>query len=193
MNMKRITLLVLVFFLNSGFTDKGMWIIDSDSKLTIQGSTNINEFSCKINYYLGADTLQYEKNYNSGMLVFSNNCMSIPITNFECDTKQISRDFRESLKAETYPDLTIYFRSLECPGSKNGLINGVVDISLAGATTQYTIQYKVTVKDKKTILLKGIRPVAFSDFKLVPPKKLQGLIRVDEILNVEFDLVLKQI
>jgi len=83
-----------VFFLSSGFTDKGMWIIDSDSRLTIQGSTNINEFSCKIDYYLGADTLQYEKNHNNGILVFSNNCMSIPITNFECDTKQISKDFR---------------------------------------------------------------------------------------------------
>jgi hypothetical protein len=59
--MKRaITILIVAFaFLASSSSDKGYWVIDAKSQLTIYGSTNINSFACKIDCYMGSDTLQY--------------------------------------------------------------------------------------------------------------------------------------
>jgi len=184
--MKRasVILIVAITFLSSGFSDKGIWIIDADSQLSIHGSTNVSTFTCKIDCYRGSDTLHFVTNYAACELQFSRNRMTIPIRNFDCGSRQISKDFWKTLKSETYPQLDINFRSLQNLTVKNNSwINGVVDISLAGVTSRYTIRYRVTL-DKNTILLKGTHPVNFSDFNLQAPEKLQGLIKVDEVLNV---------
>jgi hypothetical protein len=193
--MKRVSIIsvIIVAFLSSGFTEKGIWIIDSDSQLTIHGSTNLTNFTCKIDCYTGNDTLHFVKNYTACELQFSRNRMTIPIRSFDCGAKQISQDFWKTLKSETYPQLDINFRSLQNLVVKNNTyVNGVVDITLAGVTARYTIRYHVT-QHKNTILLKGIHPVYFSDFNLVAPEKLQGLIKVKEALNVEFNLVLIEV
>ena len=177
----------------SSRSDQGRWVIDAGSRLAIQGSTNVNKFTCKFDYYYRSDTLQYLRNHRTGKLSFSDNKMVIPVRGFDCGPKQISNDFRKTLKSDTYPQLTIAFRSLENPFNQNDcFIDGVVDITLAGVTTRYTVRYLVNL-DKDTIMLKGTRAVNFSDFGLEAPTKLQGLIKVDEVLNVEFNLVLKEV
>ncbi|HZB15110.1 MAG TPA: YceI family protein [Chryseolinea sp.] len=193
--MKRSLLILIVAttFLSSSYFDNGTWIIDSKSRLTIYGSTNINNFVCKIDCYTGSDTLQFVKNYNACEIQFYRNRMTIPIRSFDCGSKQISKDFWGTLKSETYPQLQINFRSLEnLPVNNNDWVNGIVDITLAGVTAQYTIRYYVS-RDKNVIFLKGTQPVNFSDFKLEAPEKLKGLIKVNESLKVEFNLVLKEI
>ncbi len=193
--MKKMILIVMfaTVLLGSTTSDKGTWVIDSGSRLAIAGSTNINKFTCKFDYYYGSDTLQYLRNSRTGKLSFSNNKMTIPVRSFDCGAKQISNDFRKTLKSDTYPQLTIAFRSLENPFNQNDcFIDGVVDITLAGVTTTYTIRYLVNLNNN-SILLKGTRTVNFSDFGLEAPTKLQGLIKVDEVLNVEFNLVLKEV
>ncbi len=193
--MKRaiIILIVSIAFLGSSSSDKGSWIIDAKSQLTIHGSTNINNFACKIDCYTGSDTLQFIKNYTSREIQFSQNRMSIPIGSFDCGTKQISKDFRKTLKSETYPQLDINFRSLQnLTVANNSCINGIVDITLAGVTARYNIRYHITL-NKNIILLKGTQHVNFSDFNLEAPEKLKGLIKVNEALKVEFNFVLKEI
>ena len=188
-----IILIVAIAFLGSSSSDTGSWVIDATSQLTIHGSTNINSFACKIDCYTGSDTLEFSKNYNAHQIVFSRNQMSIPIRSFDCGTKQISRDFRKTLKSETYPQLHINFRYLQnLAVTHNSCITGVVDITLAGVTARYSIRYDVTL-NKNIILLKGTQSVKFSDFNLEAPERLKGLIRVNEALKVEFDLVLKEL
>ena len=71
------------------------------------------------------------------------------------------------------------------------VINGQVKIELSGVTKSYEVNYKFYVDDKKMLQLVGDRKVNFSDFNLTPPRKLGGIIRVNDILNVEFNLKIK--
>ncbi len=170
-----------------------MWVIDPESQLTIYGSTNVNKFACTIDCYVGTDTLQFVRNYKAREIQFSKNQMTIPTRSFDCGSKQISKDFWKTLKSETYPHLEINFLSLQSVVMKNNSdVNGVIDITLAGVTARYTISYKVS-QSRNTILLKGSHRVSFADFNLQAPQKLQGLIKVNESLDVEFNLVLKQV
>lgn len=188
-----VILLVAIAFLSSSASDKGSWIIDAKSQLTIHGSTNINNFACKIDCYTGGDTLQFVKNYSSREIQFSGNRMSIPIRSFDCGPNQISRDFRKTLKSDSYPQLHIIFRSLQnLTMINNSCITGIVDIMLAGVTARYSIRYDVTL-NKNIVFLNGTQSVNFSDFNLEAPEKLKGLIKVNEALKVEFNLVLKEI
>lgn len=194
MKAMRLFLFAAIALTASSFSEKGTWIIDADSELMIHGSTNVNNFTCKIDCLTGLDTLHYMKNYAACELQFSRNRMTIPVRRFNCGAKQISNDFRKTLKSDQYPVLDITFQSLQNLSVKhNSTICGVVDITLAGVTRTFTIKYKAELKDRNTILLKGVHPVNFSDFNLTAPAKLNGLIKVKEALNVEFNLVLKEV
>ena len=192
---RMITIVVAALALaGTGFNPKGSWIIDAESRLTIHGSTNVNEFICAIEYCTGTDTLQYAENNSTGDLRFSRGRMSVPVRSFDCGAKPISKDFWKTLKAETHPNLEINFISLENISLRNKKnIKGVVDITLAGRTTRYDICYQVSMNDNATIFLTGMHAVNFADFQLEAPEKLKGLIKVKESLKVQFNLVLKEI
>ncbi len=184
--------MIALFLIASGLTDRGTWVIDGESQLVIRGATNISKFSCRMECYTGNDTLHYIKNNKSNTLQFTQNHMAIPIKSFDCGARPISRDFWNTLKSESYPQLDIRFRSITVPTIKNNQINGVVDITIAGVTSKYTIRYERIVKGN-VIHLNGIHPVNFCDFNLDAPQRLSGLIQVEETLYVEFKLVLKEI
>jgi hypothetical protein len=186
-----IFLIIALFF--SGFSNESTWVIDSESKLAIHGESNINTFTCEVNSYSGHDTLQFFKNYAASALQFTAKRMSIPIKSFDCGSKKISKDFWKTLRSEEYPQLDINFISLQGTSIKNGsLVKGIVDITLAGITARYNIAFDARLKNG-VILLSGTHPVNFADFGLKAPQKLRGLIRVKEVLHVEFNLVLKAI
>lgn len=191
-NVSQLMILVIAL-LCSGFSNEETWVIDSKSKLAIHGVTNVSAFTCALNSYSGRDTLRYFNNYTASRLQFTTNRMTIPITSFNCGASQISKDFHKTLKSDTHPHLDISFISLEDNSLKNNsVVTGIVDITLAGATTRYNIQFALKSKCG-TIFLSGTQSVKFSDFKLEAPKKFKGLIRVHEMLNVEFHLVLKAV
>jgi hypothetical protein len=178
----------------SSFTEQGRWIIDPESRLSIHGSTNVNSFKCLLRQYENNDTLEYIRNAESIEMKFTRNRMRIPVKGFSCGSQQITKDFLATLKSDTYPHLEIFFRSFrEGHIRDNSYVDGVVDITLAGATKRYTVRYFARVPNRNTIHLKGTQMVNFGDFKLSPPQKMMGLIQVQECLEVEFNLTLKSI
>lgn len=187
--------MLVAFALTSGRPEmKGTWVIDANSQLAIEGSTNVNAFICRIEYCTGTDTLKYIEHEAPGKLHFTRRRMTVPIRSFDCGSRAMSKDFWRTLNAERYPNLEIYFISLDNIFLENKRVTeGVVDISLAGVTTRYNICFRKSREDNGNMVLKGRQRVHFSEFQLVPPQKLKGLIKVNESLNVDFHLVLKEI
>ena len=187
-----ITPLIVALFC-CGFTKEGAWVIDTNSSLTIHGATNINTFTCSMGSYKGHDTLQYYHNSTASELQFMPNRMSIPIHHFDCGSRQISKDFRKTLKSEAFPNIDIQFISL---GEKNlgdkKILCGKMDIVIAGVTRRYTLRFSNETKNGQ-VVLSGGQSVRFADFNLEAPEKLRGMIRVKEVLQVEFYLVLKSV
>jgi hypothetical protein len=91
--------------------------------------------------------------------------------------------------------MKIHFISMEDPGTgmQEHTIKGVMDIELAGVTRRMDIQYTVKNHAGKIIQLSGSREMHFSDFKLVPPKKMVGLIKINEDIKVNVQLFFRKI
>lgn len=194
--MKRIIAIIIgaLALAGTGFSPKGIWIIDAESQLTIEASTNVNDFTCKFEYSNGTDTLRYIDHRSTRELRFTRGRITVPIRRFNCGARPISKDFWKALKSETHPNLEIIFVSLQDLAFKGeSSINGVVDITLAGCTTRYTICYQAAVKPNGNVFLEGAHTVKLSDFGMVAPQKMKGLIKVKERLKVKFNLVLKQV
>jgi hypothetical protein len=187
-----IAMFAALMLICSSFTEQGRWVIDPQSRLSIHGSTNVNSFQCNLRQYHNNDTIEFIRGSESIEMKFTHNRMRIPVKGFHCGNNQITRDFLATLKSDTYPHLEIFFRSFRNQSIRdNSYIDGVVDITLAGATKRYTIRYLARKPDQDTIHLTGIQAVNFGDFKLDPPNKMMGLIQVQECLEVEFNLTLR--
>lgn len=172
---------------------KTKWLISESSSLSVNGSTNINKFACEIPTYDQTDTLTLIR--KSKDIELTGN-IALPIQSFDCHSSMMTRDLRKTLKEKQFPLLYIHFISLnELPEltPEPQQITGWVNIDLAGVSKRLQINYEVSVDDQKVIHLLGSKNINFSDFALIPPRKLGGMIKTNDLLNVAFHLKMKAI
>ncbi len=188
----RVVLVLLLFILISFQPDKAVvkkWVIQSGCSLKVDGSTNINTFSCQISDYGKPDTIIATS--TAAQQVQLNGNIKLDIQHFDCGNPIMTADLRKTLKSEKFPQLMIYFANLtKYPESKQN-IKGTVVIVLAGVSKRFDVDYKVSSADNNFINFTGYRKINFSDFNLTPPRKLGGMIKTNNELSVVFNLRMK--
>lgn len=183
----------LVFVPLQTKSTKESWQVKSVSTLKVEGKTNINSFSCHIDSYgREQDELTFEKSTNGYNVIGK---MLIPIGNFDCHNRMMTKDLQKTLKSTQYPEMFVLFRSftnLPSATAKGSTMVGKADIKLAGAAKTYEIIFTMINSHPNEVELLGQRKILFSDFGLIPPSKLGGTIKVKNELEVEFRLFLKK-
>jgi hypothetical protein len=172
-----------------------IWIVRNESRLAINGESNVNNFRCVVDRYYNADNLHLHSSQGSDYL-FSENRIVINLMEFDCGRNLITRDFRESLNARREPEMVINFLSLDnlpTENAHNEDLTGSLRITIAGATNEVQITFSSNNDGNGTTRLNGSKVFHFSDFGLEPPARMLGLIHVKNELEVSFDLVLEEI
>lgn len=188
-------LLMLLFFcpafsFKSAGSDVERWILTKQCTLKVNGSTNINKFSCVIPEYTQPDTLVfYRGNKNDPMKIMGS--MTLDVQKFDCKNAMMTNDLRKTLKAKVYPKIIIRFLNLSrypVYSMKERVISGGVTIEIAGVMKQFEVDYRYTMTVDRNLQLIGTKQMNFSDFNIEPPRKLGGMIKTNNELNVEFML-----
>jgi len=178
----------LLFSPNKVIIEK--WIIEKNSNLSIQGRSNVNSFQCDVKEYLRADTILFYKEDEQQQFTVKGG-LTINVNGFDCHQRYMTGDLRKTLKAQEYPQLKINLLSIGNFSTTNKNVKGTMAITLAGITRRMEIDYSVQTANDGNLHLNGSRQVLFSDFGLTPPHKLAGLIKVEEQINVQFQLILR--
>lgn len=152
-----------------------------ESELNITGSTNVNKFNCKfdISEIAGIQSVSYTQ--EDQYIKLQNLVFNLKIKAFDCGNKRMNSDFQDLLMGDKYPDICIEIDRLE-PFSKEST-RAYIKVYLAGKVNHYDLP--VLTNDNQ---LKGKFKVNILDFGLQPPKKALGLIEVNEMIWIEFDL-----
>ncbi|MEI6948684.1 hypothetical protein V9K67_15935 [Paraflavisolibacter sp. H34] len=169
------------------------WTIQKTSTLRVAGKSNVNEFTCDLTGYYQQDTLCVADNA-TGRPVRLSGSLEVDVFRFDCHSRLITGDLRKTLKAEEHPRLKIRFLTLEqLPVAGLAAFNtkGLVEVELAGVRKTFEIRYDFQKSGPATFQLNGARTFSFSDFKLTPPRKLGGVIRIEDQFDVDFQLILK--
>ncbi|WP_167516883.1 YceI family protein [Hydrotalea flava] len=167
------------------------WLVLRGSSLVVNGSTNINKFSCRIPEYINNDTLYFYRNSLKNESCILKGNLILQVTDFDCHNAMMSSDLCKTLQAKKYPALIIQFLSINTiPDVKSGKgwIKGDVSIEMAGVKKVFEVNYQYAFITPTLLYMIGTRPVNFSDFNLEPPRKLGGMIRTNEKLDVAFTL-----
>ncbi|CAL66399.1 YceI family protein [Christiangramia forsetii] len=154
------------------------------SELVIAGSTNVNKFNCEfdINKISGERTVQISEKDNT--LYFKDFELHLEIDAFDCGNKRMNSDFQDLLVSEEFPEIVIFLNNAELISEEYA--KAMISLEIAGHKRHYELPVHL---DKNRF--QGTLKINITDFQLEPPKKALGLIEVDEMIEVQFNLVVK--
>ncbi|MES2872844.1 MAG: YceI family protein [Bacteroidota bacterium] len=168
------------------------WVISRACSLKVEGSTNVNSFSCIITNSFRPDTVTLGRSGSSELTSISGG-MILNVEDFNCNNPIMTGDLRKTLKAKEFPQMKVGVLSLSrYPDMrlKTYPLNGLVSIQLAGVTKKFNVVFLVLPSGTNALMLKGVREIKFSDFNIVPPRKIGGMIQTSDKLMAEFNLAL---
>ncbi len=170
-----------------------VWVVEKGSLLSIEGSSNVNRFTCAVKEYLQLDTLRWVHDDRTRKLLFRHSAVRVDVMQFDCHHKFITADLRKTLKVSQYPYLLIHFLTIEDLTwvHEGATVRGQVVIELAGMKKLVDMEYKLVREQGDRFRLQGSKHLRFSDFRLEPPRKLAGLIHINEDIRVVFELAFR--
>lgn len=167
--MKR--LLLLLF---AGITT----FVQAQNKDLVQltGKTNINTFKC-----LNTKIKKSEPISIASVCSTAKPLVTIPIVSFDCGSKIINREFQKTLQSTRYPFITIKFISVE-PIAKNRY-SGWLEVKMMNNTKRYSVDFTQNGNQ-----LTGKKDVRFSDFHIIPPRSMGGMLVTHDQMDLFFNL-----
>jgi hypothetical protein len=164
-------------------------VITTESSLMVKGTTNVNTFSCIYDIDKFKNPIQVFYHLESDKMIFNKTALVLDSNAFDCGGKAINNDFKKILKADKYPQITLFLKEISLFENSKDL-HASVNIQIAGITKPY----KIPVKFKKNnhMLISGDLAISLTDYNLEAPKKLFGLISVDDKIEIKFQLVVQE-
>ncbi|MUP44566.1 YceI family protein [Gramella sp. BOM4] len=154
-----------------------------ESELIIAGSTNVNKFDCVFDISLISNWKDIRINREENFLKFYELYLPLRTDGFDCGNKRMNSDFQDLLMCEKYPEIRIKINQIELFSEEYN--KAYITVQLAGKKKNY--EFPVVVSRD---FFKGKFKMNIRDFGLEPPKKALGLVEVDEMIEVQFNLKL---
>ncbi len=93
----------------------------------------------------------------------------------------MTADFRKTLQSDKFPNLTIKF--LEFKKTSATKFQAVVEVKMMTVSRNYNIDFTYYKNS-----LVGNKRLKFSDFQIVPPRRMGGMVYVKDELDLVFSL-----
>ncbi len=166
--------------------DRTVISITPKSELTISGSTNVNKFDCKfdIDLITGPKQVEFTTSKNNCIL-FNNLNLELATNGFDCGHKRMNEDLCDLLKSDQYPAIRIEIEKVQVNTSEYA--KAYIKVCMAGKENYYDLP--VQTKNNRYI---GKFRMNIRDFGLEPPTKAFGLIEVDEQIEINFNLHIRE-
>lgn len=157
---------------------------EKESKVAIKGTSNVNSFTCEYQdeIKLQQKTINVETNRKEKFNIKKAK-LHLFANNFDCGGRRINKDFRELLQTDKFPYVDIYVHGISFL-EKEYVAD--VEVSIAGKNNCYKLKVENPEKNHFT----GDLIIDISDFGLESPKKLMGLIEVNNLIDINFDVYL---
>lgn len=171
-----------------------------DSRLWIEGASNVNEFTCHANNYRGearvgpvsltSVSIPDPDRQDELFSIW----IDIKVDSFDCGKNRMNRDLKNALKADQHPDITFVYiaaRTISRPDENrdNYIVEVTGDLTVAGTTRTITFEAEGQYLGNGEMRAEGNKAIKMTDFNVEPPTGLFGLVKAKDELTVHFDLI----
>jgi len=179
---KLIIIIALGLFSSIALTGQEYLVVMRKTVL-IKGKTSFGGFSCAYQNGHDQDTVSFLKTSNAESLMD----LSIPVASFDCGNRMLERDFGKTLKYEEYPSIEVRLDDFKRVDHQ---YFGDIWIMLTGKEMKLEhVPFTLMTNENGELLYSEIT-ISLDYFDLTPPKKLFGLLKVQDELIIELSLKL---
>lgn len=166
--------------------------LSNESKLSINGKSNVNDFRCESEHQLQQDSLDFTYHFTADTITVDGVDLSLEVSQFDCGKRAINRDFRSTLKYQEHPFIQITLNELVLSDSVDVVpTTAKVTITIAGVARNYDVPLHAFSSMEDRVIVGGSKILYMTDFGLTPPSPLFGLVQVSDELEIVFDLVVR--
>jgi len=187
----------LTGFLESPFM-RYVYSIEDGSRLTIEGSSNVNSFACLGSNDLSPMTISVLPVGAGDTLRFNNAILTLRTKSLDCDNSQMNKDLCEAMKADEYPYIKIEIHgamlqsgNLREAGSDWATMKAVATLTIVNVSKRVVLDVKAKRLSPDRFRFVAAKDMRMTDFNITPPSVMLGLIKVNNAIRISFDLTTK--
>ncbi len=168
--------------------------IDAGSRLTIEGSSNVNKFTCACNEQFPKSTLRFDLLEGGKSARFSNAGLNIRTKSLDCGNSQMNKDMYKTLRADQHPNIRIDLTRAQLQeatalsANEWTTLKATSSLTIAGVSKPVVFDVKAKRIAPDRIRLTTAREVLMTDFGIDPPTAMLGLIKVNNTIRINMDL-----
>ncbi|WP_367391245.1 YceI family protein [Lewinella sp. LCG006] len=172
------------------------YTIDPESKLFLEGSSNVVDFTCHCTSSLQGGRGSMVEEQGNGFS-FVNSILQLPVQALDCGNRTMNKDMYEALAADKHPFVEIQLLSVkahdhqlfgECHEWED--LQARLRLKIAGETREMVMHVRGTHLGYQRYRFVGAKPIYLTHFNIEPPRAMLGAIRVDDCIKINMDLVL---
>jgi polyisoprenoid-binding protein YceI len=168
--------------------------VAQDSKLWIDGTSNLHDWSCK------ADKIEANVDLDKAAAAQLDAAppkalkrveVKVAVKALKCGHGAMDNNLYKALSADATPDVTYILATFDAaPGATSDTftLKTVGSLSIAGKENQLSMDVVATRMPDGTVIAKGTVPIKMTDYGIKPPTALFGRLKTGDEVKVSFEL-----
>jgi hypothetical protein len=168
--------------------------IMSGSQLYLKGTSNVTPFTCYCQQAFPLQQYTMTLKPQSNSAVFQETRLQLQTKKLDCGNRGMNRDMHHTLKADAYPHISIRLQEVQFrSGSKGGLgtLTAKAILTVTGQSRTVHMQVKAEESAQNIYRFVSALSMKMTDFGITPPTALMGLVKVDDKIDIHFDLLVQ--
>lgn len=170
--------------------------VASDSKLWIEGTSNLHGWSCKaeqLDAVIDLDAAAAAQMNAAPPKALKKVEVKVPVKSLKCGHGGMDNNLYKALRADESPTVSYIMATFEAvPGEVKDsfTLHTEGTLTIAGKENKLSMDVTATRLPDGTVKATGVVPIKMTDFGIQPPTALFGRLKTGDEVKVNFDLTL---
>ena len=168
--------------------------VTPDSKLWIDGTSNLHGWTCKatsLDAAIDLDAALATQIATAPPKALKRVQVKVPVKSLKCGHGAMDDNLYKALKADQSPDISYILATFEAaPGETKDTftLHTVGTLTVAGAEKKIEMDVVATRLADGSVTAKGLVPIKMTDFGIKPPTAIFGRLKTGDEVKVNFEL-----
>lgn len=170
--------------------------IGSESKLWIEGTSNLHGWSCKattLDAAIDLDAALAAQVSSAPPKALKRVQVKVPVKSLKCGHDAMDNNLYKALKADETSDISYILATFEAaPGEVKDsfTLHTVGTLSVAGAENKIEMDVVASRAADGSVTAKGFVPIKMTDYGIKPPTAIFGRLKTGNEVKVNFELTI---
>jgi hypothetical protein len=168
-----------------------------DSKVTLDGSSNVHDWSCKSSTFQA--TIELDSTYETRPMtelprLITKVVVNIPVKSLKCGKNKMDENMYKALKADEFTEIRYVLATYEVTSAQSAADTFAArtsgELTVAGKTNHVEIPITAQRQEGGAMKGEGTLKMLMTDFGIKPPVALLGTLRTKNEIEIKFHVLL---